>query len=304
MLGVRRSYSSLSRWGKKAGQWWAQALAGPSSLAREEEFIFRFDQQQQQDAKAPEGWRVMTDKGIGGSSSASVEVRDGSFMRFSGRLCAPFEMPLSPAAEKKLRKLEEQVAHEEASNDGDGDGDGDRASGAARVKSAEKSMRRISNAFSVLQTEKGLLQRFDFEPYRSLLLKVRGDGRKYVVSLRTENWIIPGTVSDDVYQGYIQPTKGQWEEILLPFDKFLLTWQGKVLNDQLQMNHRNLFSMSFASIGLLPSNSDEVEKGENNHDDGDASTKKNQETETAKIEEGEAMPFSLDVAWVKATVME
>ena len=116
---------------------------------------------------------------------------------------------------------------------------------------------------------------------------MRGDGRKYVVSLRTENWIIPGTVSDDVYQGYIQPSKGEWEEILLPFDNFLLTWQGKVLNDQLQMNHRNLFSMSFASIGLLPSS-----------DQGNENDKEEEE------EGEEAKPFCLDVQWVKATVME
>ena len=67
----------------------------------------------------------------------------------------------------------------------------------------------------------------------------------------------------------------------MPFDKFLLTWQGKVLNEQKKMNHRNLFSMSFASVGLLP---EKDEAGQ----------------PLSKAEE----PFCLDIEWVKATVIE
>lgn len=142
---------------------------------------------------------------------------------------------------------------------------------------------RLGTAFSVMQTEKGLLQsviHFDMEPFSGIVLRVRGDGKKYIVSLRTENWIVPGAASDDNYQGYIQPKAGEWEEIVLPFDKFLLTWQGKVVNDQTLMNHRNLFSMSFACVGLLPEEDDRKAAGM-----GDANT-----------------PFCLDVQWVKATV--
>ena len=247
-----------------ANQWFDQALAGPGTLARTEEKVFDFNCVD----TSLRGWRVMTDKGIGGSSEGTMSILEDKYLRFSGHLCPPFELPSSRSPKPETRKEE--------------DG-GDSASNQKQTP-PEK---RISNAFSVLQTEQGLLQSYDLEPYRSLLLKVRGDGRKYVVSLRTENWIIPGTVSDDVFQGYIQPTRGEWEEILLPFDKFLLTWQGKVLNDPVTMNHRNLFSMSFASVGLLPE-----ETEEEGVKTADANDKKQGEQEG---------PFCLDIQWVKAT---
>ncbi len=94
-------------------------------------------------------------------------------------------------------------------------------------------------------------------------------------------------LQDDVYQGYIQPRKGEWEEILLPFDKFLLTWQGKVVDGATVMNHRNLLSLAFASVGV---EYDLPEAGQGSAADADTST-------TGK-------DFCLDIQWVKATSME
>ncbi|UPR03647.1 complex I intermediate-associated protein 30 [Chloropicon primus] len=263
------STSSFGRWAKQMNQFMDQALAGPGTVANTEEVIFQFDREDGRDLR---GWRVATDGGIGGSSQADVQVHsegDGYFARFSGHLCPPFALPVR-------QKTPEEEAHEAAlkakkaaaSEEG----------GDAQDKEEEEV--RLGTAFSVMQTEKGLLQsviNFDLEPFAGLVLRVRGDGRKYIVSLRTENWIVPGAASDDNYQGYIQPKEGEWEEIVLPFSKFLLTWQGKVVNDQTLMNHRNLYSMSFACVGLLPEDKEEKVAGED-------------------------QPFCLDVQWVKATV--
>ena len=35
-----------------------------------------------------------------------------------------------------------------------------------------------------------------------IVLRVRGDGRKYIVSIRTDNWVISGT-NHDVWQAFL-----------------------------------------------------------------------------------------------------
>lgn len=258
--GLSRHFSSsssmLGRWMREANQFMDQALAGPGRVARTEETIFDFSRE---DGSGLRGWNVSTDGGIGGSSGADVRtLAEGgvSFARFSGHLCPPFPLPTVPVSTRTTRKGEE-IASDDAKEEGEG----------------EEAETRLGTAFAVLQTEKGLLRNLDLEPFQALVLRVRGDGRKYIVSLRTENWIVPGSVSDDVYQGYIQPEADSWEEVELPFAKFLLTHRGKVVNDQTVMNHRNLFSMSFASVGF-----DEIKE--------------------------DNQPFSLDVQWIKATLTD
>ena len=38
--------------------------------------------------------------------------------------------------------------------------------------------------------------------YESLVFRVLGDGRKYIASIRTDNWIVGGT-SHDVWQSFL-----------------------------------------------------------------------------------------------------
>lgn len=42
----------------------------------------------------------------------------------------------------------------------------------------------------------------DLENYDTLAYRVRGDGRRYIASLRTENWVV-GDESQDVWQAFL-----------------------------------------------------------------------------------------------------
>lgn len=44
--------------------------------------------------------------------------------------------------------------------------------------------------------------RLDLEDFDTLVYRLRGDGRKYIASLRTENWIVDSR-SQDVWQAFL-----------------------------------------------------------------------------------------------------
>jgi Complex I intermediate-associated protein 30 (CIA30) len=51
----------------------------------------------------------------------------------------------------------------------------------------------------VAQVAEGVL---DLDDYDTLAFRVRGDGRKYIASLRTENWMVDAK-SQDVWQAFL-----------------------------------------------------------------------------------------------------
>lgn len=42
----------------------------------------------------------------------------------------------------------------------------------------------------------------DLEEFDTLVFTVRGDGRKYIANIRTENWVV-GDMSQDVWQAFL-----------------------------------------------------------------------------------------------------
>ncbi len=42
----------------------------------------------------------------------------------------------------------------------------------------------------------------DLQDYDTLAYRVRGDGRRYITSLRTENWVVDN-MSQDVWQAFL-----------------------------------------------------------------------------------------------------
>ncbi|MEJ2470432.1 MAG: CIA30 family protein [Desulfuromonadales bacterium] len=62
---------------------------------------------------------------------------------------------------------------------------------------------------------------FDLSPFSGLIIRVRGDGREYKLSLRTDLFF------DGIsYQTSFATTKDHWEEIRLPFAAFAPTHHG------------------------------------------------------------------------------
>jgi len=77
------------------------------------------------------------------------------------------------------------------------------------------------SGFACLQTPKTLYP-LDLDYYTGLELRLRTDGRFYVIQIK-----IDSPVNDDLYQ-CILPTlpTNKWCRVFLPFSDFLLTWRG------------------------------------------------------------------------------
>ena len=91
----------------------------------------------------------------------------------------------------------------------------------------------------------------DLSPYDTLALRVRGDGRPYIASLRTENWLVGGR-SHDVWQAFLfAPGDGAWATVRLPLDRFLLTHRGRLVEARVEMNAARVisFGLGLANTG-------------------------------------------------------
>ncbi|GJJ76596.1 NADH dehydrogenase [ubiquinone] 1 alpha subcomplex assembly factor 1 [Entomortierella parvispora] len=67
--------------------------------------------------------------------------------------------------------------------------------------------------------------------YEYLSLRVKGDDRKYFVNLQTD-----GFVPTDLYQHRLfLKTPGEWETVLIPFKDFILTNQGFIQEEQVEI---------------------------------------------------------------------
>lgn len=45
-------------------------------------------------------------------------------------------------------------------------------------------------------------QHLDLDDFHSLVFRVRGDGRKYLANIRTDNWVV-GQSTEDVWQAFL-----------------------------------------------------------------------------------------------------
>ncbi|XP_030337444.1 complex I intermediate-associated protein 30, mitochondrial [Strigops habroptila] len=72
---------------------------------------------------------------------------------------------------------------------------------------------------------------YDWSNFNCLYLRVRGDGRPWMVNIYTDPYF--SHQKDDLYN-YFMFTRGgpYWEEIKIPFSKFFLSSRGRVQDDQ------------------------------------------------------------------------
>jgi hypothetical protein len=90
----------------------------------------------------------------------------------------------------------------------------------------------------------------DLSPYDTLTLRVRGDGRPYIASLRTENWLVGGR-SHDVWQAFLLAPPGEWADVSLSLSRFLLTHRGRLVESHVEMNAARVisFGLGLANAG-------------------------------------------------------
>ncbi len=78
----------------------------------------------------------------------------------------------------------------------------------------------------------------DLSAYSGIQLRVRGDGRRYSLNLRTGNSIFNGS-----YRTYFQTKKNQWETVFVPFSSFKLTWRGRLIKNAPKLNLKKISSV-------------------------------------------------------------
>uniref|UniRef100_A0A336N067 CSON010484 protein n=1 Tax=Culicoides sonorensis TaxID=179676 RepID=A0A336N067_CULSO len=87
----------------------------------------------------------------------------------------------------------------------------------------------------------------NWTPYNTLVLKVRGDGRNYLINIHTEGYF--DVLWHDIYH-YVLYTRGgpHWQTTRIPFSKFFLSSKGRIQDKQYPIALDKVTSLSF-SVG-------------------------------------------------------
>lgn len=78
-----------------------------------------------------------------------------------------------------------------------------------------------SGGFASVRTRPG---RFDLRRFQGLVLRLRGDGRRYKLQLRTDD-----DFDGIAYQAPLPTEAGRWQTLRVPFAEFVPTFRGRVL---------------------------------------------------------------------------
>jgi len=95
----------------------------------------------------------------------------------------------------------------------------------------------------------------DFDAFDALSYRVRGDGRAYIASLRTENWLTDDT-SRDVWQCAFQPPAGEWVDVVIPIDAFTQTYRGRAVHDHTRMSANRVVYAGISVAGSVETDLD------------------------------------------------
>ncbi|MBA0565411.1 hypothetical protein Golob_010288 [Gossypium lobatum] len=87
----------------------------------------------------------------------------------------------------------------------------------------------------------------DLEAYDTIALRIKGDGRCYISTIYTENWVnSPGQMEDNSWQSFVFVPKDNWYIAKIPLDHYLPTWRGNVIEAKLEMNPSRILGMSLS----------------------------------------------------------
>ena len=80
----------------------------------------------------------------------------------------------------------------------------------------------------------------DLAGYDGFLLRVRGDGRRYKFTARTDR-----SFDSAIYQTSFTTKKGEWEEHRLPVKEFVPSFRGRILSGEPPLNPAKVTSVGF-----------------------------------------------------------
>ncbi|CAF1926384.1 BnaC05g13510D [Brassica napus] len=159
-------------------------------------------------------WHLYSDSEYGGLSSASLEIPDGG-----------------------------------KGSDGTGI-----FSGNLSVDLSEGSKLNISRSGFCGMRSKKFDGFIDLDGYDAIAMRLRGDGRCYISTIYTENWVnSPGQTEDNSWQAFVFAPKDRWytaKAILIiyqiPLARYLPTWRGNVIDVEMEMNPGRVLGMSLS----------------------------------------------------------
>ena len=96
----------------------------------------------------------------------------------------------------------------------------------------------------------------DFDAFDALSYRVRGDGRSYIASVRTENWMT-GDSAEDVWQRVFSPPAGEWADVVIPIESFTQTHRGRTMFDHERMSANRVVFLGLAVAGSAKTDLDE-----------------------------------------------
>ncbi|GER53607.1 NADH:ubiquinone oxidoreductaseintermediate-associated protein 30 [Striga asiatica] len=199
---------------KRALTWNLEDLVPPS-----ERYVFKFDSKEEL-----KRWHLYSDSEYGGLSSASLEIKEpanGS----SGTVQKPFLL-LSFCILRILYIYTHSDSFEMYEN---------------------ISKWNISRSGFCGMRSKKFDGFIDLDAYDTLALKLKGDGRCYISTIYTENWVnSPGQEEDNSWQAFVFVPKDDWYIAKIPLDRYLPTWRGNVIDAKLEMNPARIVGMSLS----------------------------------------------------------
>ncbi|KAK9716263.1 hypothetical protein RND81_06G222100 [Saponaria officinalis] len=87
----------------------------------------------------------------------------------------------------------------------------------------------------------------DLDAYDTIALKLKGDGRCYISTIYTENWVnSPGQQEDNSWQAFVYVPAGNWYIAKIPLARYLPTWRGNVIDASMEMNPSRVLGMSLS----------------------------------------------------------
>ena len=152
--------------------------------------------------------------------------------------------PAAAAAEEAAAAAE-APSTSGSSDDVDVDDDGHHDDTEVPPPHVTKSLKR--SGFAGCSTMESPGEFIDLDPYTALRYRVKSDGRKYIVSLRTDNWVTGG--KEDLWQAFLFAPKDKWADIIIPMSRFLKTWRGRVMEHHYEMSASRVTGMGIAVAG-------------------------------------------------------
>ncbi|CAL5401221.1 unnamed protein product [Camellia sinensis] len=197
---------------KRALAWNLEDLIPPS-----ERYIFNFNSKEEL-----KKWHLYSDSEYGGLSSASLEIRDaGNELRgvFSGKLS------LDVAEDSKWNISR---------------------SGFCGMRS-KKGNSKVRTPWGINYSGQVFDGFIDLDAYDTIALKVKGDGRCYISTIYTENWVnSPGQEEDNSWQAFVFVPRDNWYIAKIPLARYLPTWRGNIIDVDLEMNPSRIVGMSLS----------------------------------------------------------